>query len=99
MTRGHGKLDIASSSFDRTKINAGVGRVEINGEITGDSRIECGIGEMDIVLSGAEENYKIVAEKGIGSLKIKGKSHGRRNYLWRWRKQNKARRWNRQYKH
>ncbi len=50
---------------------------------------------MEIVLSEAEENYKIVAEKGIGSLKIKGNSHGRRNYLWRWRKQNKTTRRNR----
>lgn len=34
---------------------------------------------MDITLKGDKENYKIVGEKGIGSLKIDGKSQSGSN--------------------
>lgn len=88
---GAGETVINESRLNDLKLEAGVGRIEINGDITGESKIECGIGAVEIVLSQSEENYKILAEKGVGSLKIKGNSCGRRNCLWKWRKQNKNR--------
>ena len=62
---GAGKIEIKSSVLNNVELSAGVGRVSIEAEITGDSKIECGVGGVD---------DKIVAEKGIGSLKIEGKS-------------------------
>lgn len=52
------------------------GRVELDSEVTGRSEIECGIGELDITLRGNKEDYKIIAEKGIGSIKIEGAEQG-----------------------
>ncbi|MCI9366381.1 MAG: DUF4097 domain-containing protein [Clostridia bacterium] len=71
---GAGKIEIKSSVLNNVELSAGVGRVSIEAEITGDSKIECGVGGVDVVLNGEKEDYKIVAEKGIGSLKIEGKS-------------------------
>ena len=71
---GAGEVKISDSRLNNLELDAGVGRAEIVGEITGDSEIKCGIGEIDIVLKG-EEDYIITAEKGIGSLRINGKSY------------------------
>ncbi len=69
---GAGETVISSSSLNDLKLSAGVGRVEINANITGKSEIECGIGELDLTLKGNKEDYKIMAEKGLGSIKIDG---------------------------
>lgn len=71
---GAGEFKVLSSRLNDLDLAAGVGRAVIEAEITGRSKIECGIGEIDIKLIGSEEDYKIIAENGIGSLKIKGNS-------------------------
>ena len=48
----------------------------MTGEITGNSKIECGVGELDVTLTGNKEDYKIIAEKGIGRIKIDGAEQG-----------------------
>jgi len=71
---GAGKIEVISSSLNDLKLDAGVGKTEIEAEITGNSRINCGVGEVSIILEGNKEDYKIRAERGIGSLKIAGES-------------------------
>lgn len=71
---GAGSTKINSSVLNDLKLDAGVGKVEIEGDITGDSKIECGIGEVSIKLNRPKEDYKIRAEKGIGSIKIDGET-------------------------
>jgi len=44
--------------------------VTLNAKITGKSKVECGIGELNVELIGDKEDYKIIAEKGIGSIKV-----------------------------
>ncbi len=44
----------------------------MNGKITGNSKIECGIGGVDLDLIEDKSNYKIISEKGIGSINIDG---------------------------
>lgn len=73
---GAGEIKVTSSKLNDLKLDAGVGKVDINGEITGESKIECGIGEVGVTLTGGEENYKITAEKGIGSIKINDQEYG-----------------------
>lgn len=40
----------------------------INADITGDSKIACGVGEAEINLPRSEESYKIIGETGIRKL-------------------------------
>ena len=70
---GAGEIKIVSSELNNLKLDAGVGKIDLEGKITGNSKIECGIGEMNISLLGDKDQYNIVAEKGIGSIKINGK--------------------------
>ncbi len=71
---GAGKIEIVSSVLNDMKLSAGVGNVKIEAELIGDNRIECGVGGVDILLKGKKEDYRILAEKGIGSLKVEGDS-------------------------
>lgn len=67
---GAGETEILDCILNDFKLSAGVGRVKITGEIKGNSEIECGIGELDVSLKGNKEDYKIMAEKGLGSIRI-----------------------------
>lgn len=70
---GAGKIEIISSVLNDLKLDAGVGKIEVEAYIKGKSKIECGVGETNITLLGEEKDYSIVAEKGIGSIRIEGK--------------------------
>lgn len=72
---GAGKIDITSSILNNLELDAGVGQVEIEAMITGNSSIDCGVGEIQILLLGQREDYRIKAEKGVGSLKIDGNNY------------------------
>ncbi len=71
---GAGRISIENSRLNNLKLKAGVGKVDLGAEITGRSKIECGVGEMSVRLKGMPEEYKIMAEKGIGSLRINGEN-------------------------
>ena len=51
----------------------GVGKFEVTSAITGNSKINSGIGNLELNIQGNKENYTIKADKGIGSIKIDGK--------------------------
>lgn len=68
---GAGKIAINSSVLNNLNLDTGVGRVDIEAEITGRSEINSGIGEVNINILGNEEEYEIIAEKGLGNLKVK----------------------------
>lgn len=69
---GAGEFIIKDGKLNDAKIEVGVGRLEIKAEITGDSKIESGVGSIKLSLLG--EDYKIVFNKGIGSINFNGKS-------------------------
>ncbi len=72
---GAGKIEITSSILNNLELDAGVGKVEIEALITGNSSIDCGVGEISILLLGNREDYRIEAEKGVGSIKIDGNNY------------------------
>lgn len=67
---GAGKIEIKSGKINNLDLDMGVGETILQAEITGKSDIDAGIGNLDINLYGEKENYKIDADKGIGSIKI-----------------------------
>lgn len=46
--------------------------MELDAEITGNSKIGCGVGATNVVLRGNRDDYRIRAEKGIGAICIGG---------------------------
>lgn len=69
---GAGKISIQSGEINNLDLDMGVGETKVTAELTGESKINAGIGKLDINVQANEENYKIKAEKGIGSIKING---------------------------
>lgn len=67
---GAGEIKVYNSELNNLKMDAGVGKIDVEASITGNSKIECGIGEMNVTLLGSRDDYRITAEKGIGSFKI-----------------------------
>lgn len=76
ISSGAGEVIINSGEIRNLDLDVGVGKFTLNTILTGDNEIEAGVGELNVNLLDNEENYTILAEKGIGDLKIAGKSYG-----------------------
>lgn len=59
---------------ENAKLSAEVGKVIYSGQLNGESRIECGVGEVEMNLEGGIDNYSIKVQKGIGNIKINKES-------------------------
>lgn len=70
---GAGKLSILSGIINDLDLDMGVGEVSITSKLIGTSKINAGIGNLELNLQGNKDDYKIKADKGIGSIKINGK--------------------------
>lgn len=71
---GVGLTEIEDGTLNNLDLDAGVGKIAINAEILGISKIHCGVGELDLDLKGNAENYQLDIEKGIGSINVDSKS-------------------------
>ena len=68
-----GKVSILSGNINELNLDMGVGKFEVTSVITGNSKINAGIGNLELNIQDNKENYTIKADKGIGSIKIDGK--------------------------
>lgn len=70
---GVGKVKIENSILNNLELDCGVGEFEMTAKLIGNTDIDCGIGRLEVNLIGTEEDYKIVAKKGLGSFNINSK--------------------------
>lgn len=70
---GAGKVEILNGTMKNLDLDMGVGECSITTKLTGNNKINAGIGKLEINLTDSKENYKIRVNKGIGSIKINGK--------------------------
>ena len=70
---GAGLTEIMAGTLNNVDLDLGVGKVFINASILGNSKIECGVGAVELNLFGNQENYQLNVEKGIGSINIADK--------------------------
>ena len=73
---GAGNIKVEKSILKDLDLSAGAGKIIINSELQGNSKIECGLGDVEVFLIGGEDNYKIKAEKGLGNITINNKNYG-----------------------
>lgn len=71
---GAGKLTIENGKLNDLDFDMGVGETNIKTELTGKNKIDTGIGSLKLNLLGNKEDYKIKLSKGLGDIKIDGKS-------------------------
>lgn len=67
---GVGTTSITNSKLNKLDLDTGVGNTYIQGEILGNSTIDAEIGKTDVEILGNKEEYRIVADTGIGSIKV-----------------------------
>lgn len=71
---GAGEFSILSGNIHNLDLDMGVGKLSLSTTLTGNNKIDAGIGEVEIVLFGSKEDYRIHAQKGIGALQIDGEN-------------------------
>ena len=68
---GAGELKIGGE-LANLDLNIGVGEAELESRLTGDCRIDYGVGELDLTLVGTREDYCITLDKGVGKATLDG---------------------------
>lgn len=67
---GAGKIEIRDGETNNLDLDIGVGKLHYRACITGDSEVDCGVGGIELVLVGGEENYTVSLDKGLGNASI-----------------------------
>lgn len=71
MLVGAGEIDVDTIEASNVDIDCGVGSVKIDGgSLIGDNRIKCGVGNVDLELTGNQEDYNYYVDSGIGNVII-----------------------------
>lgn len=71
---GAGEMTVKESTFTNADISMGAGELNLTANLIGNSKVDCGVGEVNIDLLGLKEDYKITVDKGIGEAEIDGES-------------------------
>jgi len=70
---GAGALTVNGGALHNLDCDMGVGGLKLTSEITGNSSIEYGVGQAELMLLGSAEDYQIHLDKGIGEATLDGK--------------------------
>lgn len=71
---GAGEFTILNGNISNLDLDTGVGKCTLRSELIGNNEIDVGVGELNITLLGNKEDYRVIAEKGIGSIKLENKN-------------------------
>lgn len=67
---GAGKVEIKSGNIGNLDFDIATGKVDITAFISGNSKIDSGIGQLNLNLLGKSNDYRLMINKGIGSIKL-----------------------------
>lgn len=67
---GAGKITISDGILYNFDLDMGVGKLDLTAAVYGESQIDNGIGKSDITFIGAQDEYRLEFDKGIGSVKV-----------------------------
>ncbi len=65
---GAGYMALHNLKADSIKVDCGLGNIEIEGTVTGNSSIDNGVGKINMKLSGAYKDYSYKIDCGIGNI-------------------------------
>lgn len=69
---GAGELTINNGDINNLDLDMGAGKVTLLARITGNSKIDAGVGEINLNLIGESSDYRIIVNKGIGKATLNG---------------------------
>lgn len=67
---GAGQITIKNGTINNLDLDMGVGKLVLEAKLTGESKIDAGVGESLINLLGSMNDYRIKVDKGVGSTRI-----------------------------
>ena len=70
---GAGKVEILSGEIANLDLDMGVGTFKLVSSLFGESKINAGVGKLEIILKNGLDKYTIKTNKGIGSITVNGK--------------------------
>ena len=70
ISTGAGRVFIGNCLMMNADLDLGTGEVTVNGELMGESKVNCGIGKVDLVLTG--DDYTIDFDSGVGEANLNG---------------------------
>lgn len=70
---GAGEINILSGSIRNLDLDLGVGKCFLKSTLTGHTKVDAGVGEVELHVIGSEEDYQVKFSKGIGSIRFHGK--------------------------
>lgn len=71
---GAGLLMVKDGKARDAEIEIGAGKAELQLELKGDSKVDSGVGKLELRLIGTEGDHQLAVDKGIGSVTYNGKS-------------------------
>ena len=73
---GAGSVSVTDGALHNAALDIGVSELDYNGTLTGFSRVDYGIGETQLSLTGNENDYQISLDKGVGEATLNGMKMG-----------------------
>lgn len=73
---GAGYLAIEQAEMQNAHLELGVGKAEIEAKLRGESKIDSGVGKVELKLVGREQDYRVEVDKGLGSIELNGEKLG-----------------------
>lgn len=67
---GAGLFELWNGEIKDLDLDLGVGKAELLVKLTGNNRIETGVGKTDLILLGEKDDYRITVDKGIGNVSV-----------------------------
>ena len=71
---GAGDLNISAIDIHNLDLNMSIGDLSLIAKLTGDNKIDSGVGKTDLSLIGTLEDYEISLDKGLGKATINGEN-------------------------
>lgn len=73
MNGGAGRTVVENSKFKNLDLDSGVGEMVISADLTGNSKIDSGVGRLSLNLLRSEEDYTIKTQTGLGRMALNGR--------------------------
>ncbi len=70
---GAGRTVVEDCEFEKLDLDSGVGEMVISADLTGNSKIDSGVGRLSLNLLRSEKDYTIKTQSGLGRMTLNGK--------------------------
>lgn len=69
---GAGAVTISSGQIQNLDLDVGVGKMTLTAKLTGENRLDMGVGAGEITLLGRDQDYRFRIDKGLGEITVAG---------------------------